>query len=155
VAALGGMVVALVFGGLIDAGLNSLPDGRATAAVVMAASVGLAVAIGLVIVRGARRQTTRDREEHGWRRTGPAPMRQAPIVEEERFVAAEEAMAELSCGRITLNVLTVNGLDPCWSASGERGFTRESVDAEAAYRRTASPSRLAFRTLGRALARGA
>ena len=106
------------------------------------------------LIRRNRRQTIQDIGERGWQRKGSIPTRQAPIVERAGFVSTDVAKAELECGPVTLNVLTMNGLDPCWSESGEIGFTRDSVEAEAAYRRTASRSRLLVRTVVRALARG-
>ena len=149
-----GLAVLVCISILIDSGLSSLPEsGWAVAAVGAVVVVGGTVTAASLI-RHNRRQANQDIEQRGWQRKGSIPMRQAPIVERGRFVSMDAAKAELACRQVTLNVLSMNGLDPCWSESGEAGFTRESVEAEAAYRRTASRGRILVRTVGRALAKG-
>lgn len=131
-----------------------MPESGWTIAAIGAVLVVATTATTKRLVRHNRRQASQDIEERGWQRKGPIPMRQAPIVERSRFVSTDEAKARLACRQATLNVLTMNALDPCWSESGESGFTRESVEAEAAYRRTVSRGRLLVRTFGRALSKG-
>jgi hypothetical protein len=149
-----GLTVLVCLGALVDSGLSSLPENGWTLLMFAIVLLVLALATVIGLVRHNRRQAGQDIEERGWQRKGSIPMRQAPIVEQAEFVSAGQAKVELSCGRFTLGVLSMDGLDQCWSAAGEPGFTRESVDAEAAYRRSATRGRLLVRTVGRALANG-
>ena len=73
---------------------------------------------------------------------------ECPKVGPERFVSEDEAKRLIGVrSRGLRSLLFIRKIVPCVSLDGDVGFTRESIDAEAQWRRAAGPFARPLRAL--------